>query len=181
MKMSVLKTERLVLRPFVMSDVGGAMDWLTDKKVAWYCLWQAHTRYEQTERLIEYYVLKERDGFEYRWAITLAGDDRPIGEIEAYQASELLGTCSLRFNLSRKHWNNGYMTEALRAVTDYMHSKGFNAFDISVHVEDKASHRLAEKLGMKWRGVKEEEWNRNGTQMVMYEVYQLKLSGDEDE
>ncbi|MGN0691601.1 MAG: GNAT family N-acetyltransferase, partial [Oscillospiraceae bacterium] len=81
--MSILKTERLILRPFRETDAEAMFrNWTSDECVAEHCRWFAHEDISVTEQLLKMYMDEAEKGFEYRWAITLRDKDEPVGVID---------------------------------------------------------------------------------------------------
>ena len=55
--MSVLYTDRLILRPFCATDAQAMFDgWTQDARVAKYCRWHPHTSLDMTEGLLAIYM-----------------------------------------------------------------------------------------------------------------------------
>lgn len=84
------------------------------------------------------------------WAICPLGEDRAIGVIY------LLGTegrPGMGYILHHAWWQQGYMTEAVRAVLAYgFDSLGLDGVELWIHSRNVASQKLAEKLGFTRRG-----------------------------
>lgn len=81
--MSILYTNRLILRPFKETDAEPMYkNWTFDNRVAKYCRWYSHNNIEMTQQLLNTYLDEAKKGFEYRWAISLNGNDEPIGAID---------------------------------------------------------------------------------------------------
>ena len=78
-----------------------------------------------------------------------------IGSISIVNFSDLHEWCEIGYCLSRNYWNNGIMTEALKAVIKLCFTKvGFNRVHAFHHAENKASGRVMLKSGMKYEGKK---------------------------
>ena len=141
--MSVLHTERLILRPFREGDAEAMFrNWTCDERVARYCRWYPHKDISETE---EY--LKMCLGTEYSWAITLKGRDEPIGCIDVVGENDV-GVPEIGYVLAYEYWGQGYMTEVVRAVTEELFRYGFEKVGACHDVDNPASGRVMEKCGM---------------------------------
>lgn len=128
--MSILYTDRLVLRPFKETDAEAMYkNWTFDNRVAKYCRWYPHSNIEMTQQLLNIYLEEAKKGFEYRWAILLNGNDEPIGAIDVVRVSEDNKTATIGYVLSYNYWNKGYATEALKGVIKYLFDNGFNGIE----------------------------------------------------
>lgn len=70
---------------------------------------------------------------------------------------QILGYC-----IKRNFWGNGYATEAAKAVLEYMFNEvGLNRIEASHSVNNKASGRVLEKVGMILEGCAKEYYYSN--------------------
>ena len=51
------------------------------------------------------------------------------------------------YNLAKKYWNNGYMTEACKCVLEYLFSLGYKQVKIDAAVDNIGSNRVIQKCG----------------------------------
>ena len=62
--MSILYTNRLVLRPFKETDAEAMYkNWTFDNRVAKYCRWYPHSNIEMTQQLLNMYLEEAKKGF----------------------------------------------------------------------------------------------------------------------
>jgi Acetyltransferases, including N-acetylases of ribosomal proteins len=152
--MTVIETERLILRPLTLADAEVAYcGWTGDPEVAKYVSWLPHHSIADT---IEW--LKEIE-----WKIDDSGNvcrnDYYIWGFVLKETGELFGSGGLiwekklqlfqvGYNIMKSHWNQGYTTEAMRAVLQFA-SKDLGIKTVSGgHAkENLASARVIEKLG----------------------------------
>lgn len=174
MKTPLLETERLLLRTFEEQDTKNVFyGWESDPEVARYMCWSSHNDIEKTKKWIEFEIEQiEKDDW-YRWAIT----NRDTGD--------LLGTCliyyddvtkayEVSYNLSRKYWGHGFITEAMRAIIKFAKEdlkitllKGSHA---KINV---ASERVFQKLGFTY--VCDCHYDCGGKEQTEGKTYQLEL------
>lgn len=151
--MSTLTTDRLVLRPFKEGDAEMMYrNWTSDENVAKYCHWHKHKNLDATVWLLNMYLEEAASGFEYRQVITQKDNDEPIGAIDVVGIIDDNTTAEIGYVLSKKHWNKGYVTEALNAVIDELFRNGFTKIKAVHHVDNLASGKVMEKCGMHFVG-----------------------------
>jgi len=147
--MSVIHTERLVLRPFKKDDETAMFkNWTFDNRVAKYCRWTPHKSVQETKELLKIYLDKSKNNYKYRFAITLKEFDEPIGCIDAVDISEDNKTATIGYVLSYDYWNKGIVTESLKAVIEFLFNNGFERVIAEHRVENLASGRVMQKSGV---------------------------------
>ena len=91
----------------------------------------------------------------YNWVIEYEGE--PIGNISVVRCDDKSERVDLGYCMGCAYWNRGLMTEAVKAVTDFLFSEvGVNRIEISHAVKNLASGRVAEKCGFRFEGTKRE-------------------------
>jgi len=149
-----LTTERLLLRPFDISDAADARRLAGEREIATTTLRIPHP---YPEGAAEEWIGTHQHDFDEGRGVEFAVTDRESGE--------LIGSIGLRIDrdhahaelgywIGKPHWGRGYATEAGRAVIDY----GFRELSLRrIHAHHMAhnppSGRVLEKLGMKPEGV----------------------------
>jgi ribosomal-protein-alanine N-acetyltransferase len=150
----ILETDRLLLRPFEISDAEELFDMDKNPSVHDY-LWQ-----KPVQHIDEVYTYIKMVQKQY--------EENGIGRFSTIlkDTNELIGWTGIKFindhiengnsnfydygyRLNPKFWNKGYATEASLAWLDY----GFNQMKIDVmnaytHAENNASNRVLAKIGM---------------------------------
>lgn len=140
---TLLHTDRLTLRPFREGDAQAMYkNWTYDERVARYCRWYPHKSIEETEAYLKICLEAE-----YSWAITLKGNDEPIGCIDLVGKNSV-GVPEIGYVLAYDYWRNGIMTEAVKAVLDELFRCGFGKVGACHRVDNPASGRVMEKCGM---------------------------------
>ena len=70
----ILKTKRLVLRPFSLDDAQAMYDnWASDPQVTRFMNWSTHESIEVTRTILAEWVPQYQDPSYYHWCITLEG------------------------------------------------------------------------------------------------------------
>jgi RimJ/RimL family protein N-acetyltransferase len=138
-----IRTDRLVLRRPVEADATSIFDgYAQDPEVVRYLMWRPHASLEDTRAYLGFVQGGWDAATEYTWAITRRGDDRLIGMIAARPRGF---KCDLGYVLAPAHWGQGITAEAGRAVV-------YRVWAVC-DVENRASARVMEKLGMQLEGV----------------------------
>ena len=148
MQIPTLTTKRLVLRSFAEQDVDALHRVLSDPKVHRYFPRTDPPSREQVEKIIARQLAHwEEHGCGW-WAVV------------SPESQELIGWCGLQFLpefgetevaylLSRPYWGKGLATEVAWAAAQFgFQTLGLERLVAIAHVENAASQRVIEKLGM---------------------------------
>jgi RimJ/RimL family protein N-acetyltransferase len=144
-----LETERLILRPMSATDINALHLIFTDPQVMASFGGQLLNREQMLRWLQRNLDHQDRYGYGLFSAI-LKESGELIGDCGLEQMErEGVGVAELGYDFRSEYWNQGFATEAARAVRDY-------AFDILqlpqlislIRVGNLASKRVAEKVGM---------------------------------
>ncbi len=148
MERVTIETNRLLLREFAYSDATPMFyNWASDSEVTKFMTWPVHQTIEDSEKIVHKFV--SEIGKTPRFAITIKETGEVIGCIDVAKMYE--GYPEIGYVLSRKHWNNGYMSEACQAFVEYLVHLGYKTIYIS-HVHNNiASQRVIEKCGFKFK------------------------------
>jgi len=144
-----LETERLILRPFTIEDAQEMFfGWANDPEVTKYLTWNTHKDIEETKRILSLWIDEYEKPERLNFAIELKKEDKLIGGIDVVgYLGGVQGTPVIGYNLARKYWGNGYMTEACHCVIEYLFSKGYSEIRIDAMSENIASIRVIQKCG----------------------------------
>ena len=146
------ETERLILR-LPRRDDALAMfaAYAQDAEVTRYLTWRPHKSIEETYAILDLIQKLWRDGEAFSYAITLKDADSIIGMIAMHPDGFKV---SLGYVLARPYWGKAYMTEAVRAVADWLLGQPdiYRVF-ATCDVDNPASARVMEKAGMKYEGL----------------------------
>jgi RimJ/RimL family protein N-acetyltransferase len=175
-----LKTDRLLLRPFTVADAPDVQRLAGDRAIADTTLNIPHP-YEDgvAEEWIGTHQAIFDAGKGAHFAITLKSDGTLVGAI-GLMAMVAGHQAELGYWIGKDHWNQGYCTEAGRAVLACAFSELGLIRVHSCHISrNPASGRVMQKIGMthegcrrqhvwKWDetedlelyGILKEEWNR---------------------
>ena len=148
----ILKTKRLVLRPFSLDDAQAMYDnWDSDPQVTRFMNWSTHESIEVTRTILAEWVPQYQDPSYYHWCITLDGE--PVGTIAILNIQERSMVGELGYNIGRKWWRQGITSEAAQAVLDFAFGVvGFHRIEAIHAVANPGSGGVMKKCGMRYEG-----------------------------
>lgn len=147
-----IETERLILRKLEISDLEQVYNnWCSDPKVSKYVTWDMHENIEQTKEYIKFKLgLYEKD-YRFDWVVVIKETNEVIGEIDSVKQSLNYNLVELGYCYGSKYWNNGYATEALKAVIRYLKEVALVEKVTACHIStNPASGRVMQKAGMNY-------------------------------
>lgn len=144
----VLKTDRLILRPWKESDLHNLFEYASVDGVGQMAGWVPHRDIEESKMILSRFINgKKTFALEYA--------DKVIGSLGVEEYSEKyypelaqLQGRELGYVLSKDYWGQGLMPEAVRAVTGYLFETEKLDFIIVGHFDwNDRSRRVAKKCG----------------------------------
>lgn len=162
----ILYTERLILRKFTVDDADDMYsNWASDERVTRFLSWQPHESVDETRQMLEGWVGAYDNIKTYNWVIEY--DKKAIGNISVVKLSDKCEYSELGYVLGYDYWNKGIMSEASRAVIEYLFSEiGVNRVGISHATENPGSGKVAQKCGMTYEGIKRQFFKTNTGKFV---------------
>lgn len=143
-----LEGDRIVLRPFQLSDAEDMYEYASDAETTTY-VFDPHKDLEETKNTIAKFFLADPLG---RYAIELKENHKMIGSIDLRIDAEDK-KAEIGYALNKQYWNQGYTTEASKLVLQL----GFEELGLqrifSLHDKrNAASGKVLEKIGMSHEG-----------------------------
>lgn len=145
-----LKTERLLLRPWRLTDVDDVLEFAADPEYARYTTTpQPYTR-RDAEEWVARCVLAS---FETAPYFAIVNGERVVGAISlTVNLQQLMAV--LHYGLARSHWGQGLMVEAASALVSWaFETYGLAKVYSNADVRNRQSWRVMEKLGMTREGL----------------------------
>lgn len=147
-----LHTQRLLIRNFTTSDLDAFLAYRNDPEVAKYQSWSLPYPREQAEVFIremqDIHAPKQGDWLQLALEIKETGE--MIGDVAFGVKEDDPRQCSVGFTIASAYQKNGYATEALTALLDYLFE------DVDMHrvvadcdTENVGSWKTLEKLGFR--------------------------------
>ena len=142
-----LETKRLILREMSVLDAGDLLSFLSDAETLRYYDMAPYMHVEDVLLMIERYHARFIRNEGIRWAITLKGEDRVIGNC-GFLCNWRICVAEISYILAQAYWNRGIMTEVLSALLSF----GFERYELSridahVFAQNRASLRVLQKAG----------------------------------
>lgn len=161
-----LETDRLILRRFVIEDaVAMYQNWASDDEVTKYLTWPTHTNLEVSQSVIKDWINSYAEETFYQWAIVLKElGEKPIGSISVVDKKEESSTVHIGYCIGRTWWHQGVMSEALKAVMDFLFDVvDANRIEARHDPRNPNSGGVMKKCGMQYEGtLRSSDWNNQG-------------------
>jgi ribosomal-protein-alanine N-acetyltransferase len=140
------ETERLILRPFVLSDAADMFEYASNPKNLEF-IFLPHSSLGASRFFIANNFMKNPLG---KWAIELKNEKKMIGTLHYVKLSEKKLAAEIGYVLNQSYWNQGLLTEALSALTKISFEEfGLKRLELLIDEENIASKKVAIKAGYK--------------------------------
>ena len=148
-----IKTKRLTLRRFKVTDADMMFNnWANDDEVTRYMRWPSYKSVDEAVNTLQNWVDSYEGESYYHWGICLDSYEM-IGSIGVFIDSEHDHRTELGYCIGRKWWNNGYVSEAVKAVIDYIFTNtDVERIEAFYAVDNPASGKVMQKAGMEFEG-----------------------------
>ena len=170
----IIETDRLILRPFRIDDVGAAYrNWTSDEKVTAFLRWQTHSDITVTETVIGDWVKESEKPDFYQWAIVLKEIGEPIGSIGVVDRNEFLDILHIGYCIGSRWWHRGIMTEAFSAIIPYLFEEvGANRIESQHDPNNPHSGGVMKKCGLTYEGtLRQADYSNQGiVDACMYSI-----------
>jgi RimJ/RimL family protein N-acetyltransferase len=147
----MLRTERLLLRPLRPGDLEHLQRYATRPEFYRYLPIPEQTR-ETVTTFLEQQLAEAARPDKKTWVFGVEPFDvgRIVGTVRITIVSQEEHTADMGYALDSDFYRRGYMTEAARAVLDFgFHELGLRRIWATADVENRASWRVLERIGMK--------------------------------
>lgn len=165
----MITTDRLIIRPWQLSDAEALFKYASDERVCELAMWPRHESVEMSRLVIEKFFMTNPDCF----AIVLKATNEPIGSIglvpfedEHYALAD--EEREVGYWIGHPYWGMGITSEALQRMIEYwpaVHS--VKSLVITAGASNFASQRVAEKCGFRWI----EDYSIDSTPSKAYRLY----------
>jgi RimJ/RimL family protein N-acetyltransferase len=150
----LLQTNRLLLRPFRSEDQSALLLLISEKEVAATTLRIPHPC---TLRDVQDWLATHGQEYErretIRWAVCLRHSDTLVGGISLF-LNDPFQSAELGYWIGRPYWGQGCAWEAAKKVVDFgFDVVGLNRIEAHFMLENGASAKILEKLGMQYEGL----------------------------
>lgn len=150
-----IETDRLIIRPFIHSDLVECFELMQDEELFKYLDWKV-TSIESFKGTFEWWIdLYETDyddDFKYNFAVFLKKDNKFIGwggfgVIDCFYPDK-----EIYYMIGKEYWGKGYATEMMNALIHYyFNTIGLEKIIALAKPENIASNRVIQKLGFRFQ------------------------------
>ena len=126
-------------------------EYAQDAEVTKYLTWRPTGNIEDTRKHLRTSATAWKEGKAFQWVILRKEDDQLLGAVGVRVDGHKV---ELGYVLARRFWGKGYMTETVRAVVNWaLKEKEVYRIWAVCDVENQASARVMEKVGMQCEGI----------------------------
>lgn len=148
----IFQTDRLILRRFTEADAGLLLSLNSDPEVLRYLHEPLLEDEEHSLTILRTVIFPQYENNLGRWAVHTKEGNEFIGWCGLKYRADL-NEIDLGYRFKKSSWGNGYATEAAEHTLHY----GLNELKLKVitgraHIENIASQKVLEKIGMKFIG-----------------------------
>jgi RimJ/RimL family protein N-acetyltransferase len=161
--MPSIETERLILRPIVVTDGPALFAIFSDPEVMRYWSWPPLTSLEQAESLAREIDALWRGRTLLQWGITRRDRDGVIGTVTLGSWEKRHRRAELGYALARAHHGHGYAREAVAGALEFgFATMGLHRIGADTEPRNARSIRLLEQLGFRREGLQREAYFHMG-------------------
>jgi len=169
---AIMKTERLILRPFESSDMENVFKGLSHPDVIQY-YGVSYSSLEETKIQMQFFKDLETNGTGRWWAICSLDNQIFYGGCGLNNVNKQHRRSEIGYWLLAEHWGKGIVAEALPLVYNY----GFTHMDLHrieavVETGNNNSKKIMQKLGFMHEGTMKECEIKNG-KYISLEMYAM--------
>ena len=160
-----LRTERLVLRPTALSDARDYHALLSDPAVAAGLQRQVPASFADSERQLHRVLARQSTGEATSWSAVVgeSGEGPAIGFLGLVRTDFVHRSSEVFYELRSAHWNQGFVTEALRRVIRHAFEPlALHRLEGRAHPANQRSVQVLERCGFKREGVLRESYFLEG-------------------
>ncbi len=142
--------------------------------------WDAYKNNEDAFQMINDWIKEYDSPFSYNWIVELKETGEVIGNICDIKSDVTHETCEVGYCYGSKYWGNGYASEALRGVIEFLIKEvGFRLVEAKHASENPASGKVMEKAGMKQdailRARRINKYTKRINDLIMYSILKEEL------
>lgn len=160
-----LETPRLILRRFTLEDAPAMYEnWASDDDVTKFLTWPTHQNVDVSRMVLRDWVANYEKLDFYQWAIVPKELGQPIGTIGTVELDDRARRAHIGYCSGKQWWHQGFMSEALKAVMDFLFDEvGMNRIDSRHDPRNPNSGAVMRKCGMKYEAtLRQSDWNNQG-------------------
>ena len=151
---ATLETKDLILRAICPDDAEAYFALCSDLEVMKTWGTEPHQSIEDTRKLIAFLEEAHASEVMIRWAITVKGSDRLVGDVGFWRFVKERSRAEVGAKLAKVYWSGGFMTQALGAVVQFgFEQMNLHSVEANVDPVNRGALRLVEKVGFVQEGL----------------------------
>ncbi len=163
MKKFVLKTDRLVLRPLKLKDLDTALPNINDSLQTRFLTFDPPMSRQKETKWIKNTWKEWKHGIGFVFAAVLKETDEMIGTVDLRSVNKTHKKAGLGIFIYKKHWENGFGTEAVKALLKFGFEKlKLNRIEYGFIAKNTRSKNLMKGLGFKIEGIQRQWFFKRG-------------------
>lgn len=178
---TAIETNRLLLRRFNIDDAPAMFrNWECDSNVTKFLSWPAATSINEVEQTLHEWLQGYNRLDFYQWAIVLKDINEPIGSISVVKQNEDLDIVQIGYCIGRKWWNQGFTSEAFKAIIPFFFENvSVNRIESQHDPDNPNSGLVMAKCGLKYEGTirQSHRSNRGIVDACMYSLLKSEWCG----
>jgi ribosomal-protein-alanine N-acetyltransferase len=128
----------------------GVFEFAGDLEISRLIAWPRHENVEASRRYLARCMVGYARGRCYEWALERRTDQAFIGTCGFGEIDLARGVADINYMVAKAYWGQGYATEAASAITQFgFVGLGLRKIEANAFPENRASHRVLAKLGMR--------------------------------
>jgi [ribosomal protein S5]-alanine N-acetyltransferase len=168
----ILNTDRLDLVEIKQSHLGDLYKLFSDENVTRFYNLLPLKNEQEAQKSIDWFQTRFKDKLGIRWGIAFKGQQNIIGTV-GFNNYCKQHRANIGYDLQTEHWNNGFITEALKTVINFGFSQlEINRIEAEVMIGNIVSEKVLEKLNFKNEGILRQWmfWNERHYDMIMFSL-----------
>ena len=159
-----IETERLILRPFRITDAAAVLGYANNENFVRYL---PPVPYPYTEKDAAEFIARrilEDNALSKTWAITLKPIDQPIGGFSLRYKNKDNSLGEFGWSIAEEHWGKGLTTEGAQALVNTVFSNLPDMHKLYARADllNVGSWRVMEKIGMQREALLRQHEKYNG-------------------
>ena len=148
-----IETDRLILRPFLPSDLDDFYEYASVEGVGERAGWKHHENKEESKEILDSFIVQDQDFAIYSkkdkkvigsFGVNKYGMEDKLTEFVGYKGREI------GYVLAKPYWGQGLMPEAVKAVIDYLFTDlDLDFLTCGYYDFNEQSKRVQQKCGFK--------------------------------
>ena len=175
-----IETKRILLRKMSLTDAKDMFEYAQDSQVSKYAGWNVHSSIQDSKLFLKHTINKYKKNHISSWGIVHKAEQKFIGTAGFTDWNLQHNYAEIGYTLSRKYWGKGYMTEVVNAIIYFgFRTMMLNRIEARCVIENIASARVMEKVGMKYEGILRQCMFMNGKycNLKIYSILKEEFSG----